>query len=287
MLRRTWLAAAGAAPWLSHAAAPAPKKIGIALGAGSARGFAHIGVLKALVEAGLAPEVVAGTSAGSLVGAFYAAGYTPWQIEEVALRLRDIEIIDLGQSNKRGMFTGETLQKLVNQYVKDVPMERFKRRYGAVATVLKSGELRLLSSGNAGAAVRASCSIPGVFVPCVIGDEELVDGGLVSPLPIKAARKLGADVVIGVDVGVQPQNSTRVGLYEVILQSFEIMGRSLSQLEGQTADFMVRPDTARFSSTDFSARKEIVQAGYEAGVAALPELRQLLRARGFSPGRAG
>ncbi|WP_295959716.1 patatin-like phospholipase family protein [Rhodoferax sp.] len=287
MLRRTLLAAAGTAPLLSYAAAPATKKIGVALGAGSARGFAHIGVLKALVEAGLAPEVVAGTSAGSLVGAFYAAGYTPWQIEDVALKLRDIEIVDLGQSNKRGMFTGETLQKLVNQYVKDVPMERFKRRFGAVATVLKSGELRLLSSGNAGAAIRASCSIPGVFVPCVIGDEELVDGGLVSPLPVKAARKLGADVVIGVDVGVLPQNTTRVGLYEVILQSFEIMGRSLSQLEGQTADFMIRPDTARFSSTDFTVRKEIVQAGYEAGVAALPELRQLLRARGFGLGRAG
>jgi NTE family protein len=282
VLRRTWLAAAGVAPLLSHAAVPGIKKVGVALGAGSARGFAHIGVLKALVEAGLAPEVVAGTSAGSLVGAFYAAGYSPWQIEEVALRLRDIEIVDLGQGNKRGMFTGETLQKLVNQYVKDVPMERFKRRYGAVATVLKSGEMRLLSGGNAGAAVRASCSIPGVFVPCVIGDEELVDGGLVSPLPVKAARKLGADVVIGVDVGVLPQNSTRVGLYEVILQSFEIMGRSLSQLEAQTADFMVRPDTARFSSTDFTARKEIVQAGYEAGVAALPALRQLLRARGMA-----
>nr|WP_315210245.1 patatin-like phospholipase family protein [uncultured Albidiferax sp.] len=286
MLRRTLLAAAGAAPWAAQAAVVGPK-IGVALGAGSARGFAHIGVLKALVEAGLAPEVVAGTSAGSLVGAFYAAGYSPWQIEEVALRLRDIEIVDLGQGNKRGMFTGETLQKLVNQYVQDVPMERFKRRFGAVATVLKSGELRLLSGGNAGAAVRASCSIPGVFVPCVIGDEELVDGGLVSPLPVKAARRLGAQVVIGVDVGVLPQNSTRTGLYEVILQSFEIMGRSLSQLEGQTADFMVRPDTARFSSTDFTVRKEIVQAGYEAGVAALPALRQLLRARGFSLGRVG
>lgn len=287
MLRRNLLAATWSAPLLAHALAPASKKIGIALGAGSARGFAHIGVLKALVEAGLAPEVVVGSSAGSLVGAFYAAGYTPWQIEEVALKLRDIEIVDLGQSNKRGMFTGETLQKLVNQYVKDVPIERFKRRFGAVATALKSGEMRMLSSGNAGAAVRASCSIPGVFVPCVIGDEELVDGGLVSPLPIKAARKLGADVVIGVDVGVLPQNSTRVGLYEVILQSFEIMGRSISQLEGQTADFMIRPDTARFSSSDFSARKEIVQAGYEAGVAMLPDLRQLLRLRGGNLGRVG
>lgn len=96
MLRRNLLAATWSAPLLAHALAPASKKIGIALGAGSARGFAHIGVLKALVEAGLAPEVVVGSSAGSLVGAFYAAGYTPWQIEEVALKLRDIEIVDLG-----------------------------------------------------------------------------------------------------------------------------------------------------------------------------------------------
>ncbi len=262
----------------SHAAAPG--KIGLALGAGSARGFAHIGVLKALDEAGFKADVVAGTSAGSLVGVFYAAGFTPWQMEEVALKLRDVEVADFSSASKRGMFAGDALQKLVNDFVKGAPMERLKLPFAAVASNLKTGETVTLRTGDTGAAVRASCSIPGVFVPAVIGGVELVDGSLVSPLPVKAARSLGADFVIGVDVGSKPSNNVHSGLYEVLLQSFEIMGRSITALEAQTADFMIRPDTLRFVSTDFSARKELIQAGYEAGLKAVGELRTRLGTRG-------
>ncbi len=262
----------------SHAAAPG--KIGLALGAGSARGFAHIGVLKALDEAGFKADVVAGTSAGSLVGVFYAAGFTPWQMEEVALKLRDVEVADFSSASKRGMFAGDALQKLVNDFVKGAPMERLKLPFAAVASNLKTGETVTLRTGDTGAAVRASCSIPGVFVPAVIGGVELVDGSLVSPLPVKAARSLGADFVIGVDVGSKPSNNVHSGLYEVLLQSFEIMGRSITALEAQTADFMIRPDTLRFVSTDFSARKDLIQAGYEAGLKAVGELRTRLGTRG-------
>lgn len=254
-------------------------KIGLALGAGSARGFAHIGVLKALDEAGLKSDVVAGTSAGSLVGVFYAAGFTPWQMEEVALKVRDIDVADISSASKRGMFAGEALQKLVNDFVKNTPIERLKLPYAAIATNLKNGEMVTLRSGDSGAAVRASCSIPGVFVPATIGGIELVDGGLVSPLPVKAARLLGADFVIGVDVGSKPINNTHSGLYEVLLQSFEIMGRSLTQLEAQTADYVIRPDTLRFASTDFAARKDLIQSGYEAGLKAVGELRSRFGSR--------
>jgi NTE family protein len=291
MTRRHFLSTLGSfsiasAAWASPASAQTPRraptagaarKLGIALGAGSARGFAHIGALKALVEAGLSPEIITGTSAGSLVGVFYAAGFTPWQIEQVAVSVRDIDIVDLKSSSSRGMFTGEAMQKLVNHYLKDVPLENLKRRFGVVTTLLKTGEMRLLTTGDAGFAVRASCAIPGVFVPTLIGEEELVDGGLVSPLPVNAARQLGADVVIALDVGTKPQNPTKAGLYEVILQSFEIMGRSLSHLEAQNADFVIRPDTSRFSSTDFASRKEMIQAGYESTVAAMPALRRRLK----------
>ncbi len=255
------------------------RKIGLALGAGSARGFAHIGVLKALDEAGFKADVVAGTSAGSLVGVFYAAGYTPWQMEEVALKVRDIDVADISSASKRGMFAGDALQKLVNEYVKNTPLERLKLPFAAVATNLKTGEQVSLRSGDSGAAVRASCSIPGVFVPATIAGVELVDGGLVSPLPVKAARMLGADFVIAVDVGSKPSNNPHGGLYEVLLQSFEIMGRSLTQLEAQTADYVIRPDTQRFSSSDFSVRKDLIQAGYEAGLVAVGELRSRMGAR--------
>lgn len=257
-----------------------PRKIGLALGAGSARGFAHIGVLKALDEAGFKADVVAGTSVGSLVGVFYAAGFTPWQMEELALKMRDVDVVDFSSASKRGMFAGEALQKLVNDFVKGTPMERLKLPFAAVACNLKSGETVTLRTGDTGAAVRASCAIPGVFVPAMVGGVELVDGSLVSPLPVKAARMLGADFVIGVDVGSKPSNNVHSGLYEVLLQSFEIMGRSISALEAQTADFMIRPDTLRFVSTDFSARKELIQAGYEAGLKAVVELRGRLGTRG-------
>jgi NTE family protein len=261
------------------ATGPNGARLGLALGGGSARGFSHIGVLKALDEAGYRPDVLVGTSAGALVGVMYAAGFSPWQIEEVALKVRDIELADTNPASKRGMYSGEALQKLVNGFLKHQPIERLKLPYAAIATNLATGELVALKTGDAGLAVRASCAIPGVFIPTLVDGVELVDGGLVSPLPVKQARLLGADVVIAVDVGTPPKNTVGSGLYEVILQSFEIMGRALAQLEAQQAEFVIRPDTARFSSTDFAARKDLIQTGYEAGRRALPDLLRKIAPR--------
>lgn len=250
------------------------KKLGFVFGGGSARGFSHIGVLKALVEAGYRADIVVGTSAGALVGVFYAAGFTPWQMEEVALKVRDIDVADFNSVNKRGMLAGEALQKLVNDYTRQQPIEKLKIPFGAVATNLLTGEPLLMRSGDTGLAVRASSAIPGVFVPTLVGGQELVDGGLVSPLPVRFAKTMGATHVIAIDVGTKPQNNVANGLYEVVLQSFEIMGRSLTQLEAKEADFVIRPDTARFSSTDFAARKDLIQAGYTAGRSAVAELNK-------------
>lgn len=258
---------------------PLTPRVALALGGGSARGFAHIGVLKALDEAGYRADAVAGTSAGALIGACYASGMSPWQIEEAALKVRDLDVADLSAANKRGLFAGEALQKLINEQVRQQPIERFRTPFCAVATQLVSGELLALKSGDAGLAVRASCAIPGVFVPALVNGQELVDGGLVSPLPVQQARQLGADFVIAIDVSTPPRNNTGAGLYEVILQSFEIMGRALIQLEAKQADLVIRPDTSRFSSTDFQSRREMIQAGYEAGRRALPELARRLPGR--------
>ncbi len=285
--RRGLITTAATASWATgaaHAAAPkAPAergaaRVGIALGAGGARGFAHIGVLKALDQAGIEASVVVGASAGALVGVFYAAGFTPWQMEEVAMKVREIDVADMGNS-KRGLLAGEALQKLVTKFVGGEPLERMKRRYAAVATDLASGELALLRSGDAGRAVRASCSIPGVFVPCEINGREYVDGGLVSPLPVQQARELGADFVIGVDVGAKPHNAVAQGLYEVMLQSFEIMGRALAKTQAQQADVLIAPDTAAFSGSDFGVRRELIQAGYEAGQVLVPRIKLMLAGR--------
>lgn len=251
-------------------------RVALALGGGLARGLAHIGVLKAFDEAGYRADAVAGTSAGALVGACYAAGMSPWQIEEIALKVREQDVADLSTANGRELFAGEALQKWVNMQLRRQPIERFHLPFCAVSTELLSGELRALKSGDAGLAVRASCAIPGVFVPAVVNGQELVDGGLVSPLPVRQARQLGADFVIAVDVSTPPRSNTGAGLHEVILQSFEIMGRALIQLEAEQADLVIRPDTSCFSSTDFRARREMIQAGYEAGRRALPELARRL-----------
>lgn len=262
----------------SRATPPAPRerRIGLALGGGSARGFAHIGVLQALDEAKVPVSVVAGTSAGALVGAFYAAGFSPWKMQEVALKVRDIDVADLSSGNKRGMTSGFALRRLINGFLEDMPIEKMPRRFAAVATDLASGEKVVLHQGEVGAAVVASCAIPGVFIPATLGGRELVDGGLTSPVPVAVARQLGADVVIAVDVGGKPSEKPRSGLYEIILQSFEIMGRSLAQLEGRTANLLIQPRTDAFDSSDFSARKEMIEAGYVAGQAALPDLKRRL-----------
>lgn len=285
MQRRQWLAlgagviASGNALAQSsnrRAATPGNKVIGIALGGGSARGFAHIGVLQALDEAKVPISIVAGTSAGSLVGAFYAAGFSPWKMQEVALKVRDIDVADLSSGNRRGMLGGAALRRLVNSYLDNMPIEKMPRRFAAVATDLATGELVALKRGDTGGAVAASCSIPGVFIPALFEGRELVDGGLTSPVPVGVARQMGADVVIAVDVGGRPTSKPRSGLYEIILQSFEIMGRSLAQLEGKTANVLIQPKTDRFDSSDFSARKEMIEAGYLAGQAAVPDLRRRL-----------
>ena len=285
MQRRQWLAlgagviaSGGALAQSSNrkAAASGNKVIGIALGGGSARGFAHIGVLQALDEAKVPISIVAGTSAGSLVGAFYAAGFSPWKMQEVALKVRDIDVADLSSGNRRGMLGGAGLRRLVNSYLDNMPIEKMPRRFAAVATDLATGELVALKRGDTGGAVAASCSIPGVFIPALFEGRELVDGGLTSPVPVGVARQMGADMVIAVDVGGRPTSKPRSGLYEIILQSFEIMGRSLAQMESKTANLLIQPKTDRFDSSDFSARKEMIEAGYLAGQAALPDLRRRL-----------
>lgn len=287
MQRRQWLALgaglAGSGLVRAQAGKTRPevrpaggKTIGLALGGGSARGFAHIGVLQALDEAKIPVGIVAGTSAGSLVGAFYAAGFSPWKMQEVALKVKDIDVADLSSGNKRGMMGGASLKRLVNGFLENMPIEKMPKRFAAVATDLATGEKVAIQRGDTGAAVVASCSIPGVFIPATFEGRELVDGGLTSPVPVAVARQLGADVVIAVDVGGKPTTKPRSGLYEIILQSFEIMGRSLAQLEGKTANVLIQPRTDEFDSSDFSVRKEMIEAGYAAGQAAIPELRRKL-----------
>lgn len=264
------LVAASSASFAQSSARP---KLALVLGAGSARGFAHIGVIKALDAAGIRPDLIVGASAGSVIGVFYAAGYTGAQMEDVAMKVRDADVIDNASNTKRGLIAGEALQKLINNFVKDKPIEALKTPFIATATNLKTGDLIQLKSGDAGQAVRASSSMPGVFLPMTINNMELVDGAISSPLPVTVARQMGAETVIAVDVGAAPQNAHAAGIYEIVMQSFEIMGLSLAKLEGQKADVLIKPNVAAFSGSDFSNRAQLIAAGYVAGQRAVEQIR--------------
>ncbi|RCS59885.1 patatin-like phospholipase family protein [Parvibium lacunae] len=258
-----------------------PIKIGLALGGGAARGFAHIGVIKALEAQGIIPDIVVGTSAGSVVGALYAGGYSGFELQKIALQMEESEIGDWTLS-LRGILRGEALQNFINKAVQQRPLEKLSKPFAAVATDLKTGEMVIFERGNTGMAVRASSAVPGVFQPVMIQGREYVDGGLTSPVPVRAARKLGADFVIAVDISSKPQYAETGGSLANLLQTFTIMGQSISQYELADADLVLRPNL-RSAGTDFNARHTNILEGEKATQQALNELRQKLQAKRQRP----
>lgn len=184
-----------------------PIRIGLALGGGAAKGFAHIGVIKMLEANGFTPSVVAGTSAGSVVGALYASGMNAFDLQEKAVALDEAKIRDL-QLSSGGLVLGQKLEDYVNEQVHRKPLEQMAKPFVAVSTRLEDGERTVFARGNVGQAVRASSSVPGVFQPVTIGKYHYVDGGIVSPVPVDAARNLGADIVIAVDISNKASGKT-------------------------------------------------------------------------------
>ena len=254
-----------------------PLKLGLALGGGAARGFAHVGVIAVLEEAGLRPQLVVGTSAGSLVAALYASGKTSAQLQQTALNMEEVAITDwMLPIIGRGMFRGDALARYVNELVAARLIENMAIPLGIVATDLGSGNAVLFQKGDTGTAVRASSAVPAVFVPVKINGREYVDGGLVSPVPVRFARQMGADVVIAVDISNPPEANTADGTLQILLQTFAIMGKSINQYELAGADVVVRPSLVGLKSADFSARQRAIDAGRAAMLAALPTLRAKL-----------
>ena len=262
------------APVQTSAVAKRPPKIGLALGGGAARGFAHVGVIQVLEEAGLRPQFVTGTSAGSLVAAFYASGKTNAQLQQVAETMEEVAIADwMLPIFNRGMLRGEALARYVNAQVGGALIENFPIPLGIVATDLHSGQAILFQRGDTGTAVRASSAVPAVFQPVKIGEREFVDGGLVSPIPVRFARQMGAELVIGVDISSDPQGNRAGDTLQILLQTFAIMGKSINTYELKEADVVVRPALSGTGSADFSSRRRSIEAGRAAMLAALPALR--------------
>ena len=260
--------------------APAPRKVpklGLALGGGAARGFAHIGVIQVLEENGIKPDMVVGTSAGSVVAAFYASGKTGAQLQWLADSMDESQLTDWTVPfMSRGMLRGEALGRYINTQLNGAKIEDLKIPLGIVATDLQTGDGILFRRGDIATAVRASSAVPSVFEPVRIGNKDYVDGGLVSPVPVLYARQMGADIVIAVDISSRPEDAKTTDMLKVLLQTFSIMGKSISQLEMAQAEVVVRPAMSDVGSTEFAARKKSIEAGRAAMKLALPALKAAL-----------
>ncbi|MCF8161021.1 MAG: patatin-like phospholipase family protein [Polaromonas sp.] len=249
--------------------------IALALGGGAAKGFAHIGVIKALEAQGIVPDIVIGTSAGSLVGALYASGKSGFELQEMAIPFDKWQFIDWGMPN-RGLMKGDALTRFVNSAVGSRPIEKFPKKFGAVATDLQSGEPIVFRSGDAGIAVLASSSVPLAFQPVTIRGRQYVDGGLTSPVPVKLAYEMGANFVIGVDISDKPASGSIGSSMDVALQTLAIMGQMIRRYEKPVADVMIRPDISRLGSVDFDNRHQAILEGERAAGIEMPGLKEKL-----------
>jgi NTE family protein len=267
-----------APPVVIPKAPPKPPRIGLALGGGAARGFAHIGVIQVLEEQGIRPDLVVGTSAGSLVAAMYASGKSGVEMGSLAESMDESAITDW-MFPGRGMLRGEALASYVRKMTGGKLIEQMKMPLGIVATDLGNGQPVLFQRGDTGLAVRASSAVPAVFQPVPINGREYVDGGLVAPVPVRFAKQMGAEFVIAVDISAAPEGNATTDTMRLLLQTFAIMGRSINHFELREADVVLRPKLVGVSSADFSARKRAIAAGREAAIASLNDLRARVLAK--------
>ncbi|WHZ12120.1 MAG: patatin-like phospholipase domain-containing protein [Burkholderiaceae bacterium] len=257
-----------------------PPRIGLALGGGAARGFAHVGVIQVLEQAGIRPDLVVGTSAGSLVAALYASGMNGARLQRVAMTMEEASFTDwMLPLFSRGMLRGNGLARYVDREVGGKTIEAMPLPLGIVATDLHTGNGILFRRGDTGTAVRASSAVPAIFEPVRISGHDYVDGGLVAPVPVDYARQMGAELVIAVDISSSPQGNPTDDTLQILLQTFTIMGRSINRYQLRDADLVVRPNLAGITSADFAARSQAIAAGREAMQAALPQLRELIAAK--------
>jgi NTE family protein len=272
------VASASAPAAVAPPAPPKPPRIGLALGGGAARGFAHIGVIQVLEENGIHPDLIVGTSAGSLVAALYASGQHGDELARLADAMDESTITDWAFPG-RGLIRGEALARFVREHTGGRSIERMVVPLGIVATDLDSGAPILFERGDPGVAVRASSAVPAVFQPVRIGTREYVDGGLVSPVPVRFARQMGAELVIAVDISAAPEGNATGDPMRMLLQTFAIMGRSINSFELRDADVVLRPRLPGVSGADFAARKRSIQAGRDAAQSGLSDLRVRLAAK--------
>jgi len=251
-------------------------RVALVLGAGASRGFAHVGVLKVLESNGIPTDMIVGTSAGSFVGSLYAYGYDAFDLQKMAFTLQYDDLIDMMFLPNKGFIKGERIQDFINRKVMNTRVEDLKIPFYPVATDLKSGKEVVLNSGDTGAAVRASCAIPGIFKPVEIDGRMYVDGGAVSPVAVETAIRLGADIVIAVDISSGISEIEPESIIDTVLQTIDIMYANLASRQLAKADIVITPNVGFIPSNDFSLRHEAILEGERAAIDALPLIKEKL-----------
>ncbi|HEU4834029.1 MAG TPA: patatin-like phospholipase family protein [Pyrinomonadaceae bacterium] len=256
-----------------------PPKVGLALSGGAARGMAHVGVLRALLENDIRIDCIAGTSAGSIVAGAFAAGMP---IDEIAEFGRTMRWRDIGRMtvSRLGVQSNERLEQYLRTRLPVTKFEDLAIPFAAIATDLKTGQAVVMKDeGDVPFAIRASCTIPGWYVPVVDQEgRQLVDGGLVAVIPSSVTRQLGADIVIAVDVNTEgatfiTSSSSVIG---VLLQSMMVVQKTASSYQLEMSDIVISPKVGHIRWDEMRRVDELMEAGYKAGIESIPKVRELL-----------
>ena len=253
--------------------------IGLALGAGSARGLAHIGVLKALEEENIKVDYIAGTSAGAIIGGFYAVGLNLYRLERLATHIEWDNLTDVTLP-RRGLMAGDRMKEFFQLLTQQKDFSDLEIPFAVVATDVEKGENVVIDSGAVAEGLRASMSVPGVFVPYELNGRLLVDGAVLNRVPTAEVRNLGADIVIGVEVSPIDFQSRQVNnIFDVIINSIDIMQHELAQSKRIGADLLIEPKLEGVGPTELERSQECIDLGYQAAQEKVAEIKELI-ARG-------
>lgn len=253
------------------------RKIGLALSGGSTYGAAHVGVMEVLDKNGIQPDLIAGTSAGALVGAAYCAGVPLKEIETLFLTMNWPTLLRLSIRSQLSLFDTQPMEEFLRRKLGDIEFKDLKIPFAAIACDIHTGERVVLNSGPVAPAVRASAAIPGLFSPVEIGGRLLVDGGIVDNLPVDLVRSMGADYVIASDVSKRgPGNKKPDNAFEILLAMTYIMQERAALPNADLCECYIRPQVSQYSSWGFKDAPRMVDAGREAAVSALPRLKRNL-----------
>ncbi len=253
--------------WLLRKSKPKKIKIGLALGSGGAKGFAHLGALKAFEENGIEFDMVAGTSIGSVVGAFYSAGYSATDIMELLKRIdyNEIKNFFMIKMDTSGLF------KVIDREIGSMNIEELKKPFKAVATHLESGKEKVFSSGSVATALCASSSIPPFFKPVVVDGERYIDGAYVNSIPADLVREMGADYVVGIDLSTQ---DAKPSLLKKFFPTYKSGVKEPSSKGYQFSDTILHPDLNDYSSITFWRGNEMYDIGYQHALSFIPKIKQ-------------